>query len=152
MGPRPARYFDGGTKKEASRTAVPLILCWAITITRSQGLTILECLANLDNKSGRPPLRSPGSAFVAWARTVEMAGWARRMLPPFGRFLDGRSHAHHKLRATYEVDMGAGRETFMLRRGFEPEDEAVAHVSHIRERARSLFATANPLKMKYACF
>ena len=62
-----------------------------------------------------------------------MEGWARRMLPPFGRFLSGRFREHHKLRATYEADMDVRHEPFMRSRGYGPEDEATAHVSHIRE-------------------
>ena len=136
--PIPPVTVMGKTKKGVSRTAVPLILRWAITITRSHGLTIPECLVNIENKSGQPPLRSPGSAFVAWAREVAMEGWACRMLPPFGRFLDGRFHEHHKLRSTYEVDMDARHESFMRSRGYEPEDEAAAHLAHLRARSIAL--------------
>ena len=132
--PVPPVTVTGETKREASRTAIPLILCWAMTITRSQGLTLPECLVNLENKSGLPPLRSPGSAFVAWTRAVSMEGWACRMMPPFGRFLAGRFNAHHKLRAAYEAEMDEARDAFMRCRGFGPGEEEQAHLRHLRDR------------------
>ena len=67
-----------------------------------------------------------------------MKGWARRMLPPFGRFLAGRFHEHHKPRATYEADMDVRREAFVRSRGFDSDGEAGAQVEHPRERPFAL--------------
>ena len=132
--PIPPITVNGKTKKNLSRTSIPLILAWSITITRSQGLTLDEVLVNLETKSGNAPLRSPGAAFVAWTRVTSLRGWACRALPPYWRFVMGRFHEHQKLRGKYEESADALHEAFMRSRGYAPEDEAAAHLAHLRDR------------------
>ncbi|XP_012153209.2 ATP-dependent DNA helicase PIF1-like [Megachile rotundata] len=54
--------------KQATRLQIPLILAWAFTTHKSQGLTLLNTLVNISNEF------SPGLAYVALSRVSSIEG------------------------------------------------------------------------------
>jgi hypothetical protein len=70
--PVTARWEDKAGKS-LSRTQLPLALAWAITIHKSQGLTLTAVVINLGPKDF-----SPGLSFVAISRVKTLKGLAFR--------------------------------------------------------------------------
>jgi hypothetical protein len=77
--PVTARWEDK-TGKAMSRTQLPLALAWAITIHKSQGLTLVEASIELGPKDFQA-----GLAFVAISRVKSLKGIAFRSSFPIGR-------------------------------------------------------------------
>ena len=132
--PVPLVEARGKGRKELARTAVPLILCWATSIVKSQGLTLREVHINLVTKSGKSPLRLPGAAYVAFTRVTSLEGWACRGIPPIQTFINGRQHEQRRYREKYEAQTDALHEEFMLSAGVDPEAELMAHRSHLESQ------------------
>ena len=65
--------WENKTGKELSRTQLPLRLAWAITIHKSQGLTLEKAVVELG-----PSDFTPGLSFVAISRVKTLSGLAFR--------------------------------------------------------------------------
>jgi hypothetical protein len=76
--------WDDRTGKSLSRTQLPLTLAWAITIHKSQGITLEKATIDIGNKDF-----SSGLSFVAISRVKTLRGiafrksfgWARLQKP-----------------------------------------------------------------------
>ena len=66
--------WENRAEQQLSRTQYPLITAWAITIHKSQGLTLDEAVIELG-----PTDFSPGLAFVALSRIKTLKGLAIRL-------------------------------------------------------------------------
>lgn len=84
--PVTARWEKGG--KNLTRTQLPLCLAWAITIHKSQGLTLLKAVIDLGPKDF-----SAGLSFVAISRVKTLKGIAFRT-----------SFPHQRLQRTSETE------------------------------------------------
>ena len=133
--PVPFAERKGRKNPNLARTGLPLILCWAISIVKSQGLTLNEVLVNLSTKSGMSPLRLPGLAYVAFTRVTSLAGFACRDLPPIEAFLQCRKHEHHLMRERYEVKMDELHEKFTMAIGITPDGEVDLHMGHLEKQS-----------------
>jgi ATP-dependent exoDNAse (exonuclease V) alpha subunit len=78
--PSTARWENRGDQ-QLSRTQYPLITAWAITIHKSQGLTLDEAVIELG-----PADFSPGLVFVALSRIKTLKGLAIRSACGMARF------------------------------------------------------------------
>ena len=69
--PVPVSKIQSKTRKRQWRAALPLRLCWALTVHKCQGLTCHEgCIVNLETAKPRSPIAAMGLAFVAWTRVT----------------------------------------------------------------------------------
>ena len=80
----------GGSKGWVERSQVPLVLCWATTIHKSQGQTVGEGQANtrmvLDIGEGPKAEFSPGLSFVGFSRAKTVTALALSPMPNLDRF------------------------------------------------------------------
>ena len=120
-----------------AREQVPLRLAWALSVSKSQGLTIPEgVVVDLQSKCGRKPASDPGCAFVAWTRAQSLDQWACWKLPDFASFLAARDTRGFKARAAFEERSDAMHEKTLRQRGISPAEEVEAHIRHFeRQRA-----------------
>ncbi len=119
-------------RRSFSRTGVPLRLSWAMTIHKSQGLTVSEgCIVDLRVCSKRNPLSVPGLAFVAWTRTESFDRLAFRRLPSLLQFFECRQQKDFKQRETFELEASKRHSAYLLKQhGITPEQEVEEHYAH----------------------
>ena len=123
--PVPAAKVQNEKNKALSRVAIPLKLCWALTVHKSQGLTCGEgVVVDLSvTKGSRNPIATPGVAFVAWTRATSWPRVAFRALPPLSSFLDIRKRPDFLRRAEFEKWADEQHDATMNKHGVTPETE-----------------------------
>ena len=127
------------------REQVPLRLAWALSISKSQGLTIPEgVVVDLESKCGRKPASDPGCAFVAWTRAQSLEQWACWKLPDFASFLAVRDSRIFKARAAFEARSDVMHEDTLREIGMSPQNEVEAHVRHLERQQATDGAAATP--------
>ena len=65
---RPATTFQAMSGGAVVRTQVPLKLAWALTVHKSQGMTLSRCELQLEDAF------APGQVYVALSRVTSLAG------------------------------------------------------------------------------
>lgn len=123
--PVPAVKVQNEKNKALSRVAIPLKLCWALTVHKSQGLTCGEgVVVDLSvTKGSRNPIATPGVAFVAWTRATSWPRVAFRELPKLSSFLDIRKRPDFLRRAEFEKWADEQHDATMKEHGVTPETE-----------------------------
>ena len=85
------------------RRTFPIVAGFALTINKSQGLTIKEgTVINLKASGRFNPAAKHGLPFVAFTRSTSFAMTAFKNLPPFGEFQKGRRSDLLRMRYAYE--------------------------------------------------
>ena len=104
-----------------------------MTILKAQGLTIREgTIIDLQTRSGRQPASDMGTACVAWTRAPSFDLWAIRGLPSLQAFDAQRRSQLFAARQVFETWADERHEQTMLKRGFTPEQEVMAHLKHLQ--------------------
>ena len=135
--PVPSMTVRNDKSRFFSRTGIPLRLCWALTVHKSQGLSCPEgVIANMKSmRPGRNPVAAMGLAFVAWSRATDWSRMAFRSLPPLGNFLAVRQSRDFKRREQFEQEMDSLHEQHMTSLGMSPSQEVQEHVLHMQRVA-----------------
>ena len=111
--------------KKYVRVGLPLRLASAITIHKSQGLSLPEgAVIDLHvTNNRRNPVTLPGLAFVAWTRVTKWRRIAFRNLPSFETFLLARRTNDSKLRMDFEASADAAHDRYMEAHGIDAAEE-----------------------------
>ena len=125
------------------RLGVPLRLCSALTVHKSQGLTLVDG-AVLDFRVGggstRNPVSTSGLGFVGSTRVQGFEKQAFYGLPPIEGFLEMRQSTDFKNRELFEESAATRHEEFLTRRWKKTlEDEVQDHIdAEVRKLGRAL--------------
>ena len=126
-------------KGNDTRTQFPLAAGFALTINKSQGLTIKEgVVINLQGSARYRPAAKHGLPFVAFTRSESFAMTAFKCIPPLDDFLQGvESEMLHKRRMFDERLAKLHRETMAKYSSMVTEsDENRAHQSWVPPQRR----------------
>ena len=124
--PVPAAQVRHETRKTQFRVGMPLKLCWALTVHKSQGLTCKEGIVvdlSQADANGRNPIAAAGVAFVAWTRAVTWSRVAFRSLPTLANFIAIRQGPQFQRRQEFEAWADTKHDELMTKRGVTADDE-----------------------------
>ena len=89
-----------------TRTQFPLVCCFAMTINKSQGLTLQEgVVINLNGSRTFRPASKHGLPFVAFTRSESFAMTAFKNLPPWEDFTRGKESDMLYVRQEFEKEL-----------------------------------------------
>ena len=133
--PIPVVEIKNKQTKRYVRVGLPLQLSWALTIHKSQGLSLKEgVIVTLETKSSKwSPVKQPGLAFVGWTRVTSWARMAFCALPPLVDFYSVRLTPGFRQRESFEAWADVAHDNFMKERGFHANQEVQAHLQHYRD-------------------
>ena len=117
-----------GSKSTMSRTQLPLVAAFAMTVNKAQGLTLKEgVVIHLNGNSKFKPAGKHGLPFVAFTRSECFAMTAFKNLPPFQEFQRGQASELLELRLGFmKILERLHRDTWQK---YGRVDEAEAHKS-----------------------
>ena len=88
------------------RTQFPVVAGYALTINKSQGLTLKEgVVINLKGGGRFHPASAHGKPFVGWTRSESFAMTAFKNLPAWEHFVKGRKSDMLRMRNTFVNDL-----------------------------------------------
>jgi hypothetical protein len=134
--PVPAVKVLNERKKSQWRIAIPLKLCWAMTVHKSQGITSDEgIILNLATTSGRNPVDKAGLPFVGFTRTRGFETFAVHELPALSCFYAVRNTKVFAERANYETLAARYHTEYLLQsEGMTLEQEYQKHFQSETEK------------------
>ena len=119
-------------REEPWRRQVPLVLCWAVTLLKAQGLTVPEgVVVDLRSDGSKNWAGTLGVPFVGWTRAKHFHMWACRALPPLADFVKVRQLALFRAREAFEAWADEQHNDTMQRLGCSFEHEVLQHQAHL---------------------
>lgn len=90
-----------------SRTQFPLVLCYGMTVHKSQGLTVSgKCVFNMQHEPTWSPFKNQcGLAFVGFSRVTDFANMAFKYVPDYWVFQSMADTDMFRWRAALEKDL-----------------------------------------------
>ena len=100
-------YFTGRCRRHIDRTMIPLVLCWAVTCHKVQGLTLKEGVVCLSTR-----LFAKGQAYVALSRFRTLDSFRIIELAK-SKLMKSEEYSPHDYRVTWEYErLRSGRTKF----------------------------------------
>ena len=121
------------------RTQFPVVAGFALTVNKSQGLTLKEgVVIHLAGSQRYRPASKHGLPFVAWTRSEGFAKTAFKNLPPWGDFLKGKDSDMLRMRNAFIEDLEKYHRNTMKQHTHmsTPAAEKEAFRKWVQEKAR----------------